>query len=273
MASPTPEETSNAWWVAGSSFALLAVIPVFWAKQLVRHYALQTMVILLATIFSFFHHECYEAALQMCNGQSPDATQSLDVLFAFLALVLGLAPFVECWGGGYKWRAHYEICMGFTTGLMVVLKQDGLETMIMLGVFSFLVFAWLAFVEFRRRRAQDTADAKAKARHWLWWVRYWALVVPAAGVGLTWGMSKSPLVSFQENRKWHAWWHVTGAMTYTLAATLLPRFDQLLLETNEHTRLEVYEPRGGGKASPPPPAAATPSVKTKGRYTSVHTHV
>jgi hypothetical protein len=245
-----------AWFISASSFTLLGVPVVFAYKRIVRHYTLQTLVACQSALLSFVHHMCYETEIQMCFGQDPIFTQALDILLAFLMMVLMVAPFVECWATrddlghhshGRYWRERYELCMGVMATIMVAFRQDGLETYLVLAIVAGVVLLWVGYREYQSSIKMDHI-----AKSFGWKLGLLGAVVWAIALALTFGMYKSPQNGFQTQRDWHGWFHVTSGVTVTLFACLLPDYDNLPkyevdpLEVRQVMTVQIVPTRGKG---------------------------
>jgi hypothetical protein len=217
-------EADNGWWVAYSSWTLLAVPIILWWRGLFQHYVMLCTVSIMASFFSFMWHMCYEPGLEYCLDQNPASGEAIDELFAFWTLVLSVGPFIEFWAptkNNLTWRTHWDVCMSIMVAVMVRCLEDHVATYVVVAVCAGLAFLYVTVVEFMRRHQPDHAKGP-----W-WWFRAGCVVLTAAVLGLTFGMSKSTLISFSENRRWHAWWHVSSALTLTFALSLLPGYEKL----------------------------------------------
>jgi len=245
-----------AWFISASSFAVLGVPIAMQYKGIMRHYTLQALVAVQSTVLSFVHHICFETKIDMCLGQMSAATQALDIMFAFLLLALMVAPFIECWAKDYGrwWRERYELSMGTLTTVMVAVRADNIETFLVVCLPAGLAFFWVAYRELVRHRIANLEAGRKSFSlahvEWNWQAVVVCTVISAIGLIVSYGLSRSNLLSYGENRDSHGFFHVFAGITPTLAVLLLPDYKDLPAYLPD----PVFEPRNqlktGAKAAP-----------------------
>lgn len=258
--------SASLWVVLSNLFLLLAVGVLVWKRLWVR-YCMEITGILLAFLFSVFHHACAAADIAYCPDESRAVAAQRDVMAAFQLLVFALTPFIDCWLGGPTPRALYMVVMSVVTAFCVIEWQDGWEAVGLLAVAAAVVFGFALWVEYVRRR-----DRMAGGLDGWWWARFVCLVLVMAWTLIGYMVARHETPGSEAQAGWHGGWHLCGALSLVFSYLLLPDEDErLVLQkyldaaaaewANEHASPPPY-PSGAEKGADGLPVSTPPPRST-----------